>query len=224
MPAWVKVKEGVEDWVNGDLVSWKTPEYMCRSFEVELHWERSHYLGSYLAYWDEYVWLVVLAKAGPFQRIACWVMLKLHIVDSVKIPIREPVTKRRLTMNDMSKEEVFKELEKRGAVKAVVQFSGGGDEGGVEQIELYGPKGDVIETLEESNSVWNLMTKKYDNNSEKRIDNELFGALGKPVYDKYYSFAGEFHVDGTVTWDVKSKNVKMSGHVEEWRDIEDEEF
>lgn len=36
-------------------------------------------------------------------------------------------------------------------------------------------------------------------------------ALEKPVFDEYYSFAGDFNVSGDLTWDVKNKTVQMSG-------------
>ncbi len=41
-----------------------------------------------------------------------------------------------------------------------------------------------------------------DLTEEQKTDMELAQALATPVYDQYYSFAGEFSVSGEVTWYV----------------------
>lgn len=112
---------------------------------------------------------------------------------------------------------VYDELKKRGAAKAVVHFSGGGDDGGVEQISLLNSEGKEIGTLQEY---------VYGGDDKQTpADTELAEALSKPVYDKYYSFAGEFYVSGTVVWDAETRKHKMSGQesVETYEEFEDEE-
>lgn len=89
----------------------------------------------------------------------------------------------------------FRAIRLRGAVVAVVYFSGGGDSGGVDRIELLDAAGDEVGKVGEDDSL-------PDGTS-------LWDVLGKPVYDRYYSFAGEFYVDGTVTWDVVIGEVNM---------------
>lgn len=103
-------------------------------------------------------------------------------------------------------------LAELGAVKADVEFSGGHDEGGVDGIAITLGDGSRLDTTdwprdEETNPHWRLA--------------EL---LALPVYDKYYTFAGEFSVHGIVTWDVAEKTVKMDGSetVEEWHSINEE--
>lgn len=40
----------------------------------------------------------------------------------------------------------------------------------------------------------------------------LAQTLTAPIYDKYYSFDGEFSVDGQVEWDVTERRVTIEGH------------
>ena len=124
----------------------------------------------------------------------------------------------------MNKSQVFAELRKRGIAKVVVGFSGGGDEGGCDGITLFNGEGVKIGVLEEE-----FNNEQYDPATKKWVRKELSGdaalseALCKPVYDKYCTFAGEFHVHGEVVWDVDKGEAKMSGsesvsHDEEFED------
>jgi hypothetical protein len=129
----------------------------------------------------------------------------------------------------LSKSGAFAELRNRGAAKAIVAFQGGNDEGGVEEITLLDADGKEVGKLQEyyGGSTWNPETKKWDKpklNPQVQKDADLAEALGKPVYDKYYNFAGEFYVQGTVIWDVKTQDVKMSGSEshEEWDEFEED--
>jgi hypothetical protein len=93
----------------------------------------------------------------------------------------------------MNKRQVFEELKKLGVAQAVIAFSGGGDSGGCESITLLNAEGkDVAHELEE--------------------DEGLGEALCKPIYDRYYSFAGEFYVDGRLTWTVEGSKVEITGN------------
>lgn len=114
----------------------------------------------------------------------------------------------------MQKTTVFNNLRGRGAAKAVVSFSGGDDEGGVNDIELFGPKGNVIGRVEEHHSGYqhNPATGQWEQTPiapELQDEADLAEALGAPVYAEYHSFAGEFYVQGTVTWDVAAGTVLM---------------
>lgn len=90
----------------------------------------------------------------------------------------------------MTRNEVFTELEKQGITCVTVLFSGGNDEGGCDGITATKADGTTIDLPE---------------------NDDLGEALVTPIYDKYYGFAGEFSVNGTLIWDVSSKTVKMSG-------------
>jgi len=121
-------------------------------------------------------------------------------------------------MEKMNNIEVFAELEKRGIKRVEVEFSGGGDEGGCDSVCLIDTEGKTSELKEH----WG--TYGSDWMPDASADDILSMALCKPVYDKYYSFAGEFHVSGTVVWDVVAKTCKMNGQesVETYESFEDE--
>lgn len=126
----------------------------------------------------------------------------------------------------MNVSQAMRKLMDRGVAKVKVSFSGGGDEGGVESIVLYDNNGTNIGTLEESYDgyTYNPVTKQYEQKGLTE-DQEIAKVLGKPVYDKYYSFAGEFYVSGTVDWDVFKGTHKMSGQEshEYYEDFDDGE-
>jgi hypothetical protein len=113
----------------------------------------------------------------------------------------------------MNRDQVFAELAKRGIAKAVVHFSGGEDEGGVDA---------PIALLDSSDKVMNQMEECYDDRPVG-IDKQLSKALCAPVYDKYYSFAGEYYVHGQLVWNVADRKVLLDGE-ESHSTYEDEGF
>jgi len=117
-----------------------------------------------------------------------------------------------------SKQDVLKELRRRGVAQAVVNFSGGNDQGGIDSIDLYDAAGEKLDAPEEMyDSEYDPEQKRYVERPltpEQKAGNELINGLGEPVYARYGSFAGEFSVWGKVTWDVATGQVTMSGDVE----------
>lgn len=97
----------------------------------------------------------------------------------------------------MTREELFAELRRQGVAKVQVEFSGGGDEGGVDVILLLDSEGKIIRKLEEY----------YD---KPHPDSDLSQSLAAPVYSRYGGFAGDFSVRGTVEWDVADGMVTMN--------------
>lgn len=94
--------------------------------------------------------------------------------------------------------------------KAVVEFTGGNDEGSVDTVTITFRNGEVIE----------IDSANYEN---------LYTALCSPVYYEYDSFAMECHVDGKIGWiiDKEDKNksvVVLEGaqSYEHWDDISKE--
>lgn len=124
----------------------------------------------------------------------------------------------------MEKNELFAVLRKMNVVQAIVEFSGGNDEGGVDYITLYHQNGTETElpTWVET-QVWNPTTGNYEN-IELTDEKKLIVALGESVYDRYGSFAGEFSVNGTITYDVSNEKIslKKSESYTEWRDSEED--
>lgn len=141
----------------------------------------------------------------------------------------------------MSKGEAFRELENMGVAKAALEFSGGHDEGGVDRIKLF--RADAPDAFKELREhVWPRVTDEngktvYEElrgrsrrpktrplTSEEEAEMRLAQSLAAPIYDRYDSFAGEFSVYGTLTWDVVNRDVVMSGDqsVEMYEDIYEE--
>ena len=121
----------------------------------------------------------------------------------------------------MNKLDAFNELRRRGIVRAVVSFSGGNDEGGVEQINLVSASGVNIQ-LEDyyPGKRWNETTQRYESPTSS-ADEELAAALGEPIYDRYGTFAGEYYVDGRLIWDVATGDVKIEADQRDTLDDED---
>lgn len=131
-------------------------------------------------------------------------------------------------MPEMSREEAFAELKARGATHAVVEFQGGHDEGGVEAITLFNGEQEIGE-LPTDYDVWYVDApgqpmKQRELKEKELADASLAEALSQPVEDKYYTFAGDFHVDGTVTWNVADKSCKMKATetVDSYEDVEED--
>jgi hypothetical protein len=93
----------------------------------------------------------------------------------------------------MTREETFNELVRCNVVKVEIEFSGGNDEGGADSVELINPAGAKTQ-----------LRYEYGAN-----DNSLYEALCGPL-DRWGSFAGEFYVNGTITWDVPIRKVFLS--------------
>jgi hypothetical protein len=92
----------------------------------------------------------------------------------------------------------FQALARLGADRAVVEFSGGNDEGGADAITLF-RREDVLRTLP---TAW------QGSDPEKHLV-PLSDALSDPVFEAYGTFAGDFDVTGEVIWDVPAKTVQM---------------
>jgi hypothetical protein len=120
----------------------------------------------------------------------------------------------------MTRTEVFEALRALKVASAVVAFGGGNDSGGVESITFLDATGAEMGALQE---YYGYGSGNRPSSTKLHSDGALAEALGKPVYDKYYSFAGDFQVDGTVTWNVSEGTVRMTGtesvsHDEEFAD------
>lgn len=125
----------------------------------------------------------------------------------------------------LTRGQMFTRLHELGAAKVVVEFSGGGDEGGVDNITLYDGEGNELPIkLEEnySGSRWDGV--RFVPVEPNTPNNELAAALAAPVNERYGSFAGEFYVSGTVDYDVVAGTVKMnkSERVESYEDSEED--
>jgi hypothetical protein len=101
----------------------------------------------------------------------------------------------------MGRAAVFAELARRGADRAVVEFTGGNDEGGPDAITLY--KGEAPVCMV---SVWPC---ERDATTDHEAEARFADALSDPVFEVYGTFAGDFDVTGEVIWDSEEKTVQM---------------
>ena len=138
----------------------------------------------------------------------------------------------------MTRDEVFQELEKRGATSAEVSFEGGNDEGSAENAVLFDGEAEIGELDEHDpqyerdewgNIVFERITgsnyphpKTTPLSPAHQADNDLAEALAAPVYDEFGNFGGSFDVEGKVVWDVRGRTVAMIGNESVWEPIEKE--
>lgn len=120
----------------------------------------------------------------------------------------------------MDRADVFAALVERGATKAVVEFSGGNDEGGADRIVLFDGDEDIGTVEQYFSFVYHrdesgAWASRPLTDSERRED-ELAETLAAPVYDEYSGFAGDFSVSGVVEWDAEAGTVSMSGEESEY--------
>ena len=116
----------------------------------------------------------------------------------------------------MTRAEAFTHLRSLGAVKATIQFGGGGDEGGITGIELINASDEEFRHIDDV----------YDgtNYRMKTADDRLAAALASPVYDRYTSFDGGEYIEGVVTWHVPDERVMLDVQIQEWVEYPSEEI
>lgn len=145
--------------------------------------------------------------------------------------------------SDAELRSTMQTLRAAGVATARLEFSGGNDEGGVdsaEYLDAEGNKVDVPTSHAYKRQEWNHTTRTYgpetwvvyarneDGTSGYRPATpdevkwaEIGSVLEYPVYDRWGSFAGEFYVHGTLTWDVATGKHTLSGQEshEVWEDF-----
>jgi hypothetical protein len=113
-----------------------------------------------------------------------------------------------------SREQVFEQLIARGATRAIVEFSGGNDEGGPDRVRLLGAQGELPELT--------ICASFKDPTPEETADEALTEGLSQPIYDQYGTFAGDFEVTGELIWDLDNRTVEMvKDEREHWEHTEE---
>lgn len=107
------------------------------------------------------------------------------------------------TNNYTSENHIWLDLITNGIRRVHVSFSGGNDEGGADNIALIYDEDELVTT-----DIGSALYSKED------PAHEISNALAEPVYDEYGSFAGDFHVNGIVVWDVAKRTITMDGSFE----------
>ena len=95
----------------------------------------------------------------------------------------------------LARDDVWAELERRGAMIATVPFSGrAGRAGSVDRIVLSRVQGNELVDVER----WSGR-------------DELCYALEAPIWDRFGSFAGQPHIAGNVVWMAADRRVVIEG-------------
>lgn len=129
--------------------------------------------------------------------------------------------------------EAVDNLRKAGVATVTVSFSGGNDEGGADSIEYLDAAGALIGSIPKADayesSEWDANTRTYGpptwhvyegyNNKRPATAEEIKWAkvaqvLESPIYERFGSFAGDFYVQGNVTWDIDKGTYEMHGEEE----------
>lgn len=118
-----------------------------------------------------------------------------------------------MTVQPETKRKVFALLKAKGAIKAVLSYNGGNDEGGVDDITL------VLEGVDE-----NGKNIEVDHPTQWNGGEELAELLEGPVDSKYGSWAGDFSAYGTLTWDVEAGTVVMDDYEQSGYDYNQERW
>lgn len=129
-------------------------------------------------------------------------------------------------------------LRDAGVTIAKIGFSGGNDEGGADGIDYFDAEGTLV-TMPSSNA-YNESGSRYDPATGKFVQVDprwvvhgpwvagqpadkrdatpdeiavakVVAVLEAPIYDRWGSFAGEFYVQGTLTWDVTTGKHTLEG-------------
>ena len=121
----------------------------------------------------------------------------------------------RMTLGS-SYQRLFAFLDSLGVSRINVEYSGGGDSGGADNIEILPKK-----------SVFTGVAQKLDKKVIEFIKDDLEEDLSNPIYDRHGSFAdgGGYSVNGVVVYDVEQNKAWIEGtdHYYEYNESEDED-
>lgn len=148
-----------------------------------------------------------------------------------------------MTNTEHTKTSAMTALRGIGVATVKIEFSGGNDEGGADAIVLLDAEGNPVDGASLNLNANAYPDQQYENGRwvskgwavSEYVESEVEGERGKytrrpatgdevrgaslrtllerPIYDEYGSFAGEFEVYGTLTWDVATGEAAMSGQV-----------
>ena len=145
------------------------------------------------------------------------------------------------------KKAAFDGMTKRGINRIEIHFSGGNDEGDIDQIQATDLEGNIIdipdtpwvsscyENQTVTKGVW-LPNQAVDAEFQNQkfvplsdldaevLDNINFrSSFESIVYGKYYTFAGDYYVEGTAILDVSENVAKITAQesVQEWSYVEE---
>ena len=145
------------------------------------------------------------------------------------------------------KQAAFDGMNYRGINRIEMNFSGGNDEGGIDYVKATDLEGNVIdipdtpwvsscyENQTVTEGVWlshhaegaDFQNQKFVPLSDldaEVLDNINFRrSYENIIYGKYYTFAGDYYVEGTAILDVSENVAKITAQesVQEWSEVEE---
>jgi len=123
------------------------------------------------------------------------------------------------SMSNISRARAFQILRQRGVIRAELTYSGGDDEGSVNDIQLIKP----IESMIESTLGYNLSLPLAPDGCRQgegaaAEDVELARILEWPIHDRFGSWSGDYSAYGTLVWTVEGETVVMDVSETAWDD------
>jgi len=140
----------------------------------------------------------------------------------------------------------FDGMTKRGINRIEIHFSGGNDEGGIDYMQATDLEGNEIDIPDApwvsscyenqtvtkgvwlphhaEGSFWEQKFVPLSDLDAEVLDNINFrSSFENIIYGKYYTFAGDYYVEGTAILDVSENLAKITAQesVQEWSDIEE---
>lgn len=131
-------------------------------------------------------------------------------------------------MQAHEKKKVFDRLAADGFTGVTCHFSGGNDDGGVDSYEFYTADRDgpipvddhPAWTTAHAGYVFDDQTGRYVKSDDTELNAlaEFRDLVERPIYEQFYTFAGDFYVNGTLVWDVTNRTVEMQGEEQVYED------
>lgn len=125
--------------------------------------------------------------------------------------------------------KVWTAMREKGISRIDAHFSGGNDEGGVGSYTFYNTEGKAFSDLplptdadpNTRRDIYPFTHKEFYGHDEYwPKEGSLAHILEKPVDYEYGSFAGDFSVHGTCTWDLATKKVNLHGEESTYQPFE----
>lgn len=106
--------------------------------------------------------------------------------------------------------DIIRGLYDIGIYKVEISYSGGHDDGYFEDPQFFDEKGNEVKKVK-----WEKITKNFTNDDLLDLVYQDQGRL-----NKFYTFAGEFDVNGTLSINTKNGNYTDSGEESTWQSYE----
>lgn len=118
-------------------------------------------------------------------------------------------------------QEALETLRELHITRVEITFSGGNDEGGADGVTAFDTQSNEVDVPKgrayRNGNLWQVYEFiQHRSSSRPATEDEITWSrvrdvLEGPIYERWGSFAGEFYVQGTLTWDVVKGTHEMHG-------------